>query len=116
MRPSTPAETPGSPGKGNLGNQRAIAGASSSLRIIAIGVVFAFLYWASSVVIAVLLSVLLAYFLDPFVTSLEHVHIPRALGALLVLLAATAASAPWAIWPWAAWTRLSTTGRATTPF
>jgi predicted PurR-regulated permease PerM len=71
--------------------KEAIAGASSSLRIIAIGVVFAFLYWASSVVIAVLLSVLLAYFLDPFVTALEHVHIPRALGALLVLLAATAA-------------------------
>src|SRR5579862_4212757 len=68
----------------------AIAGASSSLRIIAIGVIFAFLYWASSVVIAVMLSVLFAYFLDPFVTFLEHVHIPRALGALLVLLAATA--------------------------
>jgi predicted PurR-regulated permease PerM len=71
--------------------KEAIGGVSSSLRIIAIGVVFAFLYWASSVVIAVLLSVLLAYFLDPFVTFLEHVHIPRALGALLVLLAATAA-------------------------
>jgi predicted PurR-regulated permease PerM len=71
--------------------KEAIAGASSSLRIIAIGVVFAFMYWASSIVIAVLLSVLLAYFLDPFVTFLEHVHIPRALGALLVLLAATAA-------------------------
>ncbi len=71
--------------------KEAIAGASSSLRIIAIGVVFAFLYFASSIVIAILLSVLLAYFLDPFVTALEHVHIPRALGALLVLLAATAA-------------------------
>ena len=66
-------------------------GTSASLRIIAIGIVFAFLYFASSVVIAVLLSILLTYFLDPFVTFLEHLHIPRALGALLVLLAATAA-------------------------
>jgi predicted PurR-regulated permease PerM len=62
-----------------------------ALRIIALGVVVAFLSWASSVVIAVLLAVLLAYFLDPIVTILEHVHIPRALGALLVLIAAMAA-------------------------
>jgi len=34
-----------------------------------------------------LLAVLLAYFLDPFVELLERVHIPRALGALLMLLA-----------------------------
>jgi predicted PurR-regulated permease PerM len=82
---------PASPVRGASAIKEAIAGASSSLRIIAIGVVFAFMYWASSIVIAVLISVLLAYFLDPFVTALEHVHIPRALGALLVLLAATAA-------------------------
>lgn len=71
--------------------REAIAGASGSLRLIAIGVVLAFLYWASSVVIAVLLSILLAYFLDPLVTFLEHIHIPRSLGALIVLLAVTAA-------------------------
>jgi predicted PurR-regulated permease PerM len=82
---------PAAPARQASAIKEAIAGASSSLRIIAIGVIFAFLYWASSVVIAVLLSVLLAYFLDPFVTALEHVHIPRALGALLVLLAATTA-------------------------
>ncbi len=70
--------------------KEATSGASASLRLIAIGVIFAFLYWASSVIIAVLLSVLLAYFLDPLVTALEHVHIPRAIGALVVLLAATA--------------------------
>jgi len=81
---------PVSPARETSAIKAAIAGASGSLRIIAIGVIFAFLYWASSVVIAVLLSVLLAYFLDPVVTFLEHVHIPRALGALLVLVAATA--------------------------
>src|SRR5271170_1802176 len=67
------------------------ASGNPALNIIAIGVVVAFLSWASSVVIAVLLAVLLAYFLDPIVTILEHVHIPRALGALLVLIAAMAA-------------------------
>jgi predicted PurR-regulated permease PerM len=62
-----------------------------SQRIIAMGIVFAFLYWASSVIIAVLLAVLLAYFLDPVVKILERIHIPRALGALLVMLAAATA-------------------------
>src|SRR2546421_12072558 len=62
---------------------------NSSRRIIALGIVFAFLYWASSVVMTLLLAVLLAYFLDPVVKILEKVHIPRALGALFVLLAVT---------------------------
>jgi predicted PurR-regulated permease PerM len=63
---------------------------NSSQRIIALGIVFAFLYWASSVVIAVLLAVLASYFLDPVIKTLERIRIPRALGALIVLLAATA--------------------------
>src|SRR5579862_706997 len=64
---------------------------SAAQRIIAIGIVLAFLFWASSVVIAVLLSVLFAYLLDPAVSGLHRMHIPRVLGALLVLLAAGAA-------------------------
>jgi predicted PurR-regulated permease PerM len=60
-----------------------------SQRIIALGIVFAFLYFASSIVITLLLAVLLAYFLDPVVVVLERIHIPRALGAALVLLAVT---------------------------
>ena len=61
-----------------------------SQRIIALGIVFAFLYVASSIVMTLLLAVLLAYFLDPVVGFLERIHIPRALGALLVLLAVSA--------------------------
>jgi predicted PurR-regulated permease PerM len=61
-----------------------------SQRIIALGIVFAFLYFASNIVITLLLAVLLAYFLDPVVGILERIFIPRALGALLVLLAVTA--------------------------
>jgi len=60
-------------------------------QIIALGVLFAFLYWASNIVMAVMLSVLLAYFLDPVVVLLERIHIPRYVGALIVLLVAAAA-------------------------
>jgi len=60
-------------------------------RIIALGVVFAFFYWASSIVMTLMLAVLLAYFLDPAVVLLERLRIPRALGALVVLLVAIAA-------------------------
>jgi predicted PurR-regulated permease PerM len=61
-----------------------------SQRIIALGIVFAFLYFASNIVITLLLAVLLAYFLDPVVRVLERIYIPRSLGALLVLLAVMA--------------------------
>jgi predicted PurR-regulated permease PerM len=59
---------------------------STSARIIAAGVVIAFCYWASSVVVTLLFAVLLAYFLDPIVSWLEELYVPRALGSLLVLL------------------------------
>jgi predicted PurR-regulated permease PerM len=57
-----------------------------SQRIIAAAIVFAFLYFASDVVVPLLLAVLIAYFLDPVVGILERIHIPRAPGALVVLL------------------------------
>ena len=59
---------------------------SASVRIIAAGIVIAFCYWASTVVVAVLVAVLMAYFLDPVVTGLEKLLIPRALGSLIVVL------------------------------
>src|SRR4029077_19759185 len=46
----------------------------------------AFCYWASTVVVALLVAVLMAYFLDPVVTGLEKLLIPRALGSLIVVL------------------------------
>jgi len=66
------------------------ARSNPSQRIIALGIVFAFLYVASNIVIALLLAVLMAYFLDPVVGVLEWIRIPRAVGALLTLLAVTA--------------------------
>jgi predicted PurR-regulated permease PerM len=59
---------------------------SASARIIAAGIVIAFCYWASSVLVTLLVAVLMAYFLDPLVTALERVRVPRALGSLVVLL------------------------------
>jgi predicted PurR-regulated permease PerM len=59
---------------------------SASARIIAAGIVIAFLHFASSVVVTLLVAVLLAYFLDPLVTWLEDWHIPRALGSFMVVM------------------------------
>lgn len=70
----------------DLDERRVITATSASARIIAAGIVIAFCYWASSVLVAVLVAVLMAYFLDPVVTGLERLYIPRALGSLLVVL------------------------------
>jgi len=59
---------------------------STSGKIIAAGIVVAFCYWASSVLVTLVVAVLLAYFLDPVVNWMEDWHIPRALGSLLVVL------------------------------
>ncbi|MGA8145698.1 MAG: AI-2E family transporter [Candidatus Acidiferrales bacterium] len=62
------------------------SGSSISGRIIAAGIVIAFCYVASTVLVTVIVSVLMAYFLDPVVNFLEEWHVPRALGALIVVL------------------------------
>jgi predicted PurR-regulated permease PerM len=71
----------------NVKETKATVSASSvSARIIAAGIVIAFCYWASTVLVTVIVSVLMAYFLDPVVNWLEDWHVPRALGALIVVL------------------------------
>jgi predicted PurR-regulated permease PerM len=66
------------------------ARSTASGRIIAAGIVIAFCYWASTVIVTVLTAVLMAYFLDPVVGWLERMRISRALGSLLVVLFALA--------------------------
>jgi predicted PurR-regulated permease PerM len=61
---------------------------TASQRIIAAGIIVAACIWASSVIMTLLFAVLAAYFLDPFVVWLERIHMPRALGAMLVVLLA----------------------------
>jgi predicted PurR-regulated permease PerM len=65
---------------------KVITASSVSARIIATGIVVAFCYFASTVLVTLLVAVLLAYFLDPVVTWMEQVRIPRALGSLLMVV------------------------------
>jgi predicted PurR-regulated permease PerM len=63
-----------------------VSGSNFSLRILAAAVIVLFFYYAAGVVITILLSVLIAYFLDPAVELLERVRIPRTVGALIMVL------------------------------
>jgi predicted PurR-regulated permease PerM len=69
-------------------NIKVTSRSNPSQRIIAAGIVLAFCYWAASVVMTLLLSILLAYMLDPIVERLERWHASRAIGSLLVVLLA----------------------------
>ncbi len=63
-----------------------ISGYTFSLRVIAAAIILLFCYYAQGVVITLLLSILLAYFLDPAVELLERVHVPRTLGSMTMVL------------------------------
>jgi predicted PurR-regulated permease PerM len=54
--------------------------------VISAAIILLFCYYAAGVVITLLLSILLAYFLDPAVELLERMHLPRTLGATLIVL------------------------------
>jgi predicted PurR-regulated permease PerM len=69
-----------------LEESKVVTASSVSARIIAAGIVVAFCYFASSILVTLLMAVLLAYFLDPVVTWMEKMRIPRALGSLLMVL------------------------------
>ncbi|HEV2177118.1 MAG TPA: AI-2E family transporter [Terriglobia bacterium] len=59
---------------------------SASLRIIAVGIVIFALYYASSIIIVLVCSILIAFVLDPGVRGLERLRLPRWLGSLLMVL------------------------------
>jgi predicted PurR-regulated permease PerM len=63
-----------------------ITSSNFSLRILAAAVILLFFYYAAGVVITMLLSILLAYFLDPAVELLERMHIARTVGAMVMVL------------------------------
>jgi predicted PurR-regulated permease PerM len=77
-----------------------ISGPTFSLRILAAAIILLFLYYAQGVVITVLLSVLLAYFLDPAVEFLERFRVPRPIGALIMvlILIAVLAAGSYGLW------------------
>ncbi len=63
-----------------------ISGSTFSLRVIAGAIILLFFYYAQGVVITLLLSILLAYFLDPAVELLEKTGLPRTGGAMVMVL------------------------------
>lgn len=56
-----------------------------SVRIIAAGIIFTFCYFASSILITLLFSILITFLLDPVVEWLEMFRVPRAVGALIMV-------------------------------
>ncbi|MGO8816750.1 MAG: AI-2E family transporter [Terriglobia bacterium] len=62
------------------------ASASASVKIIAIAVLFGCIYYASSVVITLICSILIASVLDPGVKVMERLRIPRWLASLVMVL------------------------------
>ncbi len=63
-----------------------ISGSNFSMRVIAGAIILLFFYYAQGVVITLLLSILLAYFLDPAVELLERTGLPRTGGAMVMVL------------------------------
>ena len=59
---------------------------TSCLVIVAVAVVLAVCYIAKLVLIVLLVSVLLAFMLAPIVEGLQHLRVPRSLGAIFALL------------------------------
>ena len=68
------------------------ASASASVKIIAIAVLFGCIYYASSVVITLICSILIASVLDPGVKVMETFRIPRWLASLIMVLLMLAAA------------------------
>jgi predicted PurR-regulated permease PerM len=62
------------------------AATSASVRIIAIAVLFGCIYYASSVVITLICSILIASVLDPGVRLMETYRLPRWLASLIMVL------------------------------
>ncbi len=62
------------------------ASASASVRIIAIAVLFGCIYYASSVVITLVCSILIASVLDPGVRLMEGLRIPRWVASLVMVV------------------------------
>jgi predicted PurR-regulated permease PerM len=56
------------------------------MRVIAAAIILLFCYYAQGVVITLLLSILLAYFLDPAVDMLERTGLPRTASAMVMVL------------------------------
>jgi predicted PurR-regulated permease PerM len=77
-----------------------LVGSTFSLRVIAAAIILLFAYYAQGVVITLVLSILLAYCLDPVVEFLERWRIPRTIGSMVMvlLLCAVIAAVGYGLW------------------
>jgi len=66
--------------------QARLVGSTFSLRVIAGAIILLFAYYAQGVVITLVLSILLAYCLDPVVEFLERWRVPRTIGSMIMVL------------------------------
>jgi predicted PurR-regulated permease PerM len=67
-----------------------VSSSNVSLKLLAAAIILTFLYYAAGVVITLLLSILIAYFLDPIVEFLERLRMPRTIAAMITVLVAIA--------------------------
>ncbi len=67
------------------------AATNASLKIIAAGIIIAGLYYGSSVIMPVVLSIFIAFVFDPGVRLMERIRFPRWLGSLVLVLLGLAA-------------------------
>ncbi len=63
-----------------------VVSSNLSLRVIAVAIIFACVYFASALLITLIVSVLIAFILDPVVDLLERIRVPRWAGALAMVL------------------------------
>lgn len=63
-----------------------VAASPFSFRVIAAAIILLFVYYAQGVVITLVLSILLAYCLDPLVEFLERWSIPRTVASMIIVL------------------------------
>ncbi|HET9400014.1 MAG TPA: AI-2E family transporter [Candidatus Acidoferrales bacterium] len=75
------------------GSEKYLARVSALLFVLALGAVTAFCFFASSICITVVLAAFLSVLIDPIVTAMEHMRIPRPLGAAVLLFAGMSAMA-----------------------
>lgn len=62
-----------------------------SLTLLGIGLIVLFAYYGESVLAVLFFAILLSFMLSPVVQALEYLHVPRALGALIGVVALLAA-------------------------
>lgn len=63
-----------------------ISSSNVSLKLLAAAIILVFLYYAAGVVITLLLSILITYFLDPVVEYLERLRMPRTLASMVAVM------------------------------